>query len=833
MGTAHYVGRVGGLAVALGIGAAVLTLGEAIAWAEPDASQTSAADAPDTPAGSAGRTPAGPRKPDLSALRLAPERIAERLSTAAESLRPGAAAGVIKPVVRVGAGRPAPGGPASATERTQQVVRRSLSLNTVTSAPTAAGGVLPANPVLDTLGAAAVLGTAAVPGSGTKSDLNPYAPTIGVTNGVVTGTNTGEDPSDAQSEQPSAANVSYHVISDPSGGGKVTVDKTTGDFSYLPYATGQNPDGSAQFADSEEFKVLVMQTSPLMAELEKIPVAGDFVEPVLVGIHQVPVVGDVLSPIIGYAVIVPVTVDDAALAADYVDPIAFTTMVTSFDGTRISVNYFPASGLKAGEQAPTILNGPSLATAGYTDPNQEITVFGLVPGLAPMRDAGYNVVTWDPRGEFASGGVLHLDSPDYEARDVSAIITWVAGQPGTQFDAGSETDPLIGMVGGSYGGGIQLTSAGIDDRIDVIAPGIAWNSLNSSLYPNGGFKTSFASLLLLSLVVADSRIAPTIYTGIATGAVLGVLTPHQQQFLDDVSPSQVVGNIDIPTMFLQGTADDLFPLQQSIDNAEQLPAGTPVTMIWYCGGHGQCLDPVDQDAQSAFLTTMTLDWMDLYLKGVDPDEIPNFQWVDQKGTLYASTYLPTEGSQLYDDSVPVTASATGGVLAIVPVVGGSGPQTEAKFPVSLALGSRAKNAIDIPIANNTPQETAYVVGAPTVTMTYSGVGTSRVVYAQLVDNETGRVVGNVVTAIPVTLDGKEHTVTVPMEAVAYTMEPGDSLTLQIVGSATAYEDFTSYGAIDVKQVDVSLPTANPDYVDYEGSFATDEPGTGGGGLLGV
>ena len=69
------------------------------------------------------------------------------------------------------------------------------------------------------------------------------------------------------------------------------------------------------------------------------------------------------------------------------------------------------------------------------------------------------MVTWDPRGEFASGGKLHLDSPDFEARDVSAIISWVAGQNSTAFDPGTtgRTNPLIGMVGGSYGGGIQLT----------------------------------------------------------------------------------------------------------------------------------------------------------------------------------------------------------------------------------------------------------------------------------------------------------------------------------------------------------------------------------------
>lgn len=89
-----------------------------------------------------------------------------------------------------------------------------------------------------------------------------------------------------------------------------------------------------------------------------------------------------------------------------VGPIAFTTMITSVDRTNISVNDFPKVGLVTGDTAPTILNGPSLATAGYTDPKQVTTVFGLVPGLSTLRE-NYNVVTWDPRGEFASGGRLH------------------------------------------------------------------------------------------------------------------------------------------------------------------------------------------------------------------------------------------------------------------------------------------------------------------------------------------------------------------------------------------------------------------------------------------
>lgn len=49
--------------------------------------------------------------------------------------------------------------------------------------------------------------------------------------------------------------------------------------------------------------------------------------------------------------------------------------------------------------------------------------------------------------------------------------------------------------------------------------------------------------------------------------------------------------------------------------------------------------------------------------------------------------------------------------------------------------------------------------------------------------------------------------TVPLEDVAYTMSPDDSITLQVVGSATQYENLTSVGAIEVSSIELVLPTA--------------------------
>jgi ABC-2 type transport system ATP-binding protein len=687
-----------------------------------------------------------------------------------------------------------------------------------------------------------------------SSDKVSYAPQVGLNQGVITGYNPDIAP-DGSVYSSRGLPVTFTVVGTSGAGGKVLVDKTTGDFTFLPFGTQPAPGGAEQFNDTEQFRVLVAETTPLVQALEGIAIVGDVVTPIVVQLHQIPILNEALAPVIGYSKVQTVTVLPAALAASAPGPIAFTTTVTSFDGTPISVNYFPAVAVSLGDQAqaPTILNGPSLATAGYTDSEQETTVFGLVPGLQPLRAAGYNVVTWDPRGEFASGGVLQLDSPEYEARDVSAIIDWVSLQPQTRFDTGLTgapvtKDPLIGMVGGSYGGGIQLTTAGTDPRIDAISPGIAWYSLNTALYPNDAFKTSFSSLLLLSLVVSGARINPQIYSGIATGVLLGFLTQNQQDFLSGASPDLVVGDISAPTLLLQGTVDVLFPLEQAVRNAEAISPGTPVNMVWYCGGHGQCLDPVDADKQTAFLTGATLDWLDRYVmdEGQAPPDEPNFQWVDQKGNLYSSQYLPTDDSALYTDSAPITVTgAGGGTLAIVPVIGGSGPQTLASFPVSLGLGAKAKDAINVTVTAPPPpadpesddpepgDPVAYVVGAPEVTLHYSGIGTATHVYAQLVDNATGRVVGNIVSPIPVVLDGKPQSVTVPMEDIAYTVGPNDSLTLQIVGSATAYEDFTAFGVIDVSGVDVTLPTANPANVEFEQSFTTTQPASPSRRLLGI
>ena len=65
--------------------------------------------------------------------------------------------------------------------------------------------------------------------------------------------------------------------------------------------------------------------------------------------------------------------------------------------------------------------------------------------------------------------------------------------------------------------------------------------------------------------------------------------------------------------------------------------------------------------------------------------------------------------------------------------------------------------------------------------------------------------------VPITLDGRQHTIEIPMEAIAYTSyDAGDNLTLQITSSATAFWNFTSYGLVNISNIKLDIPTvANP------------------------
>jgi ABC-2 type transport system ATP-binding protein len=202
-----------------------------------------------------------------------------------------------------------------------------------------------------------------------------------------------------------------------------------------------------------------------------------------------------------------------------------------------------------------------------------------------------------------------------------------------------------------------------------------------------------------------------------------------------------------------------------------------------------------------------LDWMNRYVKGDGTVDPHLFEWSDQNGNYWSSDTLPSDPA-FYSPSV-ITSEGTGHVLPIVPVLGGSGPLNSVSWPFSLGLASVASNAVNIQLTNpvGAGGVPVNVVGAPTVTVTYTGWGTSRTVYAQIVDKNTGLVVGNLVAPLPVTLDGQTHQQTYTLNDIAYTMYADSDLELQIVATATPFLNLTEFGFINIGDVSVDLPVA--------------------------
>ncbi len=416
------------------------------------------------------------------------------------------------------------------------------------------------------------------------------------------------------------------------------------------------------------------------------------------------------------------------------------------------------------------------------------------------------MVTWDPRGEWRSGGRMQLQSPDFEGRDISHIISWLATMPEVSLDA--VNDPKIGMVGASYGGGIQLATAVIDHRIDAIVPTIAWNSLVDVLFPReavrSGWATLLSSVLVLTLSRPNERILPAAFRGI----LFGTADPADIDLLNNRGYQDRLGQITTPTLLFQGTVDTLFTLDQADANAKALiAAGTMTKVVWYCGGHGACLSTRND---GKLVIDRTVAWLDHYVKGENVATGPQFEWVDQNGDWYSSDTYPVAAT-----GTPVTAERSDPkTIPFVPFIGGSGPDprilTSGLISIILGLPSAAPalNAVNLEVP--AVAETTYLVGAPELTLTYSGTGTARHVYAQIVDDENHLVLGSQATPIPVVLDGQTHTVTYSMEQVAQTLQPGQSVHVQIVTSTIDFLNFYSWGRINVEGMSISLPTVeNP------------------------
>jgi pimeloyl-ACP methyl ester carboxylesterase len=254
---------------------------------------------------------------------------------------------------------------------------------------------------------------------------------------------------------------------------------------------------------------------------------------------------------------------------------------SSVDQRGIDATVFQPAGSSATNQVPVILHSHGWGGAKTGTINAEFQAY---------LDAGFGVVSFSQRGFGATGGTANVQDPNIEAEDTSSVITYIAGLDWVKHDLDAlgnpiADDPVLGAIGGSYGGGYQTMTA-LDEieenggvtRLDALAPEISWYNLPESLAPQGVVRTAWNLVLFAAgAAVLPQYVQKAFAWGTASsqwpdGTILGIddptdTVPNLDAEFHKHSPIAFVERgvrINVPTIVRQGQSDNLFNLNQGI-----------------------------------------------------------------------------------------------------------------------------------------------------------------------------------------------------------------------------------------------------------------------------
>jgi ABC-2 type transport system ATP-binding protein len=272
----------------------------------------------------------------------------------------------------------------------------------------------------------------------------------------------------------------------------------------------------------------------------------------------------------------------------------------------------------AGTPEPDGRPVPLDVTIMTTDPGEARPAVVLAHGFGGTKDDtaetartlardGYTVITYTARGFGRSGGLIHLNHPDYEGADARRIVDLAAGRAEVRRD---RDDPVIGFAGASYGGALALLAAGLDQRVDAIVPAFTWYRLDHALFPQyrvtgaaaspadvtpvtdvGVFKQGWASRLFTGAAGPPvggplcGRFTAELCRGYRIAAETGRATRGLTGLLAQSGPQSVLTEVTAPTLIIAGEDDTLFPLDHADANLRGLPISTTAQLKWVAGGH--------------------------------------------------------------------------------------------------------------------------------------------------------------------------------------------------------------------------------------------------------
>ncbi|MFF7734052.1 CocE/NonD family hydrolase [Streptomyces sp. NPDC007984] len=406
--------------------------------------------------------------------------------------------------------------------------------------------------------------------------------------------------------------------------------------------------------------------------------------------RRVPRTRALLALALGAALAVPLTLTPPASATGTytVTPLKFTVRAGDRACT-VDADLYRPTGVDRDHPAPAVLG-----TNGFGGSKADGSTDTIGKAFARR---GYVSLVYSGLGFGRSGCLVSLDDPDVDGAAASQLVDFLAGtraaDDGTKADfvtRDAPGDPRVGMIGGSYGGAVQLATAAVDHRLDALVPMITWNDLAYSLDPNnavgsgkipGVFKWQWTNGFyligegqpLLEPGLDPSRInslaclhfvseaCRTVHT-LNSGSYPADRTAELLAYAHRVSPVSYLHRVDTPTLLVQGQADTLFNLNEATATYRTLKAqGTPVKMIWQSWGHsggrtgpgtGE-LDLSQGDLEASYVGRRVLAWFDRHLRGrTHVDTGPAFayhrDWITDPDRTYATAdRLPALGRTLY------------------------------------------------------------------------------------------------------------------------------------------------------------------------------------------
>lgn len=241
----------------------------------------------------------------------------------------------------------------------------------------------------------------------------------------------------------------------------------------------------------------------------------------------------------------------------------------SFDGARIAFTVIKPREAGPGHRVPVVLHGHGWAEPRWSAPN---------PYLATLaEDTGLGIVSMSQRGHQGTAGPAHFLDPEYELKDVSALLDEIATWDWVALDAPG--DPRVGTFGWSYGGAFQWLAALEETRltgatrIDALAPQITWNDLSQALCPNGVPKTALLSALYAAALTGARgtrvEMAREHHEWVAEIGATGECPPAAVALFSRNSAAWYAAEgvrLDVPALLVQGATDTLFPLNHAFAN---------------------------------------------------------------------------------------------------------------------------------------------------------------------------------------------------------------------------------------------------------------------------